>query len=77
MDVKGRIMLPIGEYRTIHGSAMTISGPHGGESRVEFDWLEETACCDCRPEPYDDEGYLVWHCDVCGGGKAKLELVAY
>jgi hypothetical protein len=52
---------------------MTISGKHGGISEVEFDWFEEDACLDCIPAPYDDDGYLVWTCPVCGGGKAKLE----
>lgn len=65
-------MLPQGKYRTERGSKLTISGEHGGISEVDFDWLEEGACLDCEPEPYDDDGYLVWHCDVCDGGKAKL-----
>lgn len=66
-------MLPIGAYRTKAGSTMTVSGAHGGISTVNFDWLEESnACVDCAPEAYDDDGYLVWHCDVCGGGSAEL-----
>ena len=67
-------MLPNGKYKTKNGSIMTISGKYGGKAEISFDWLEENTCCDCHPEPYDDEGYLVWRCDVCGGGKAKLEL---
>ena len=67
--------LPNGTYFTTAGSEMQISGAHGGISRVAFDWLEEGACYDCRPEPYaSDDGYLVWHCAECGGGKAKLIL---
>jgi len=51
---------------------MVISGKHGGISTVEFDWVEEDACVECQVESYDIDGYLVWHCDYCGGGKAKL-----
>jgi hypothetical protein len=66
-------MLPPGEYRTEKGSTMTITGPFGGISVVSFDWVEEEpACVDCVPEPYDDDGYLVWTCNVCDGGRAKL-----
>ncbi|MBT9167698.1 MAG: hypothetical protein DDT19_01038 [Syntrophomonadaceae bacterium] len=65
-------MLPSGKYRTEKGSTMVISGKYAGESRVSFDWVEENACCDCKPEPYEDDGYLIWHCEECGGGKAKL-----
>ena len=61
-----------GQYKTAAGSTMTISGKHGGISTVDFDWLEEEACIECQPEPYDADGYLVWQCDYCGGGKAKL-----
>ena len=66
-------MLPVGRYVTKSGSTMRISGQYGGKSEANFDWLEEDACYDCKPEPYDVDGYLVWHCDECGGGKAKLE----
>jgi len=51
---------------------MSISGKHGGISEVEFGWFEEDACCDCVVDAYDDDGFLVWHCDYCGGGSAKL-----
>ena len=64
--------LPPGKYHTSAGSTMTISGKYGGISTVEFDWVEENACLDCVPDAYDDEGYLTWHCDICGGGRAKL-----
>ena len=65
--------LPNGHYRTAAGSQMWISGKHSGISAVEFDWLEEeNACCDCVPCAYEDDGDLVWHCEVCGGGRAKL-----
>ena len=64
--------LPNGNYRTARGSTMEISGKYAGISRVEFDWVEECACCDCHAQPYDDGGYLVWDCDSCGGGSAKL-----
>lgn len=64
-----------GFYITKAGSTLKLSA-NGGRSEVSFDWLEElTACCDCVPNAYpDSDGYLVWHCEVCGGGKAKLEL---
>jgi len=72
MGYNKEYMLPFGKYKTIAGSTMEISGKHGGISTVCFDWVEENACCDCQAEAYDDDGYLVWHCDVCGGGTAKL-----
>lgn len=64
-----------GTYKTAAGSTMTISGQHGGISRVDFDWLEEGACPDCCPNGYEVEGYLTWSCDVCGGGSARLEPI--
>lgn len=69
-------MLPVGIYKTAAGSTMTITGAHGGISVVDFDWFEETgACCDCEPDPYDDDGFLSWHCESCGHGLAKLEAI--
>lgn len=60
-----------GKYVTKNGSTMIVMN---GKSQVEFDWFEEdNACCDCVVEPYDVDGYLVWNCNVCGGGEAKLE----
>ncbi|MCR4297553.1 MAG: hypothetical protein NUV75_02185 [Gallionella sp.] len=68
--------LPNGHYRTAAGSEMWISGTHAGKSVVEFDWIEEdNACLDCVPEAYDSDGWLVWHCDYCGGGRAELVRV--
>lgn len=61
-----------GHYRTAAGSEMRISGEHGGKSVVEFDWLEEGACCDCVAQPYEADGMLTWHCEECGGGSAQL-----
>jgi hypothetical protein len=62
-----------GTYRTKAGSTLTISGKHSGIAEVEFDWLEEGACCDCQANAYpDDDGFLTWDCDECGGGKAEL-----
>lgn len=69
-------MLPNGHYKTDHGSEMWISGAHGGQSRVEFDWLEEpNACCDCQVEVYEVDGCMRWTCDACGGGFAELKPV--
>ena len=62
--------LPNGHYRTAAGSEMWISG---GRSRVEFDWVEEDACCDCMPAAYEQDGCLVWRCASCGGGRAALK----
>jgi ribosomal protein L37AE/L43A len=68
-------MLP-GKYKTKNGSTVEISGQYGGKSQVRFDWLEEeNACFDCQPESYAVDGYLVWTCSECGGGKAKLILI--
>jgi hypothetical protein len=64
-----------GIYQTAAGSVVSISGEHGGRSVIDFDWLEEGACCDCMPEPYEQDGILVWHCDECGGGSASLVAV--
>ena len=64
--------LKVGKYRTEAGSTMIISGKYAGISTVEFDWLEEDACCECVPEPYEVDGDLVWHCDYCVGGRAEL-----
>lgn len=61
-----------GKYKTKNGSIMIISGKHGGIRQTTFDWLEEGGCVECKPEAYDDEGYLVWRCDYCEGGKAEL-----
>ena len=65
-----------GTYKTRAGSIVTISGRYSGIAEVDFDRLEENACIDCEPDPYpEDDGdgyYLKWHCDYCGGGKAKL-----
>lgn len=69
-------MLPSGKYKTNAGSVMIISGKYGGISEVEFDWLEEEdACIECQPDAYDDDGYLTWYCDYCGGGKAVLHAI--
>jgi len=70
--------LPNGKYQTINGSTVKVFGEYGGKVKVNFDWLEEkNACCDCRveayPEQFDEKDWrLVWNCDECGGGNAKL-----
>lgn len=65
-----------GHYRTEAGSEMRISGQYGGISEVLFDWAEEPdACPECEVDVYESDGDLVWHCDCCGGGRAKLHSV--
>ena len=68
-------MLPVGRYKTAAGSTMTISGKHGGLNAVVFDWFEENACFECAVKPHDVDGDLVWVCEHCGGGRAKLVRV--
>ena len=70
-------MLPNGKYKTKAGSELTISGKYSGIAGLDFDWFEEPgACCDCKAEPYPEQDgqnwYIVWHCDNCGEGRAKL-----
>ena len=69
-----------GTYHTDAGSLVTVAGLHGGRASVEFDWFEENACVDCRPDRYPerdgDELYLVWSCDECGGGRSVLRKLA-
>jgi hypothetical protein len=62
-----------GKYKTKAGSTLSVSGEHGGIYELDFDWVEEGACCDCKPDPVPYDGYLVWYCEICGGGKAKWE----
>lgn len=67
--------LPNGEYRTAAGSKVTLAGEHGGIITIDFDWFEEdNSCIDCEPGDIND-GCLVWFCDRCGGGRAKLEPI--
>ena len=64
------------KYTTPNGSTAEISGEYGGKASIDFDWFEEPdACGDCQVESYPEDGYLVWHCNRCGGGKAKLTKV--
>jgi len=70
-------LLPNGSYQTPSGSILQISGQCGGIVEVNFDWLEEGGCIDCQVQPYPEEfglndWRLVWSCEVCGGGNAKL-----
>jgi len=75
MHKDGVNMLPDGDYKTQHGSTMTISR-NGGKSVVEFDFFEESnACCDCQVDAYEYDGYMTWSCDYCGCGRAKLEAI--
>ena len=65
-------MMKNGRYRTKAGSIVEISGKYSSKVSVEFDWFEEIACCDCRVNPYPDDGRLTWSCEYCGGGSAEL-----
>lgn len=66
-------LLSNGRYRTKNGSTMEISSDHCGISTVSFDWVEEDACIDCKVCAYaDEDGFLVWECEHCGGGRAEL-----
>lgn len=82
-DTKRIINWPLvnGVYETENGSTVEIFGKHSGGSRVSFDWFEEGGCLDCEsqayPEKYDENDVrLVWNCDYCGGGSAKLHKVS-
>lgn len=73
--------LPNGKYETEKGSMLEISGKYGCIARVNFDWLEEDGCIDCQCEPYpeefdDNDWRIVWNCEYCGGGNARLHFVA-
>ncbi len=67
-----------GTYYTKAGSKLVISGKHSGIATLNFDWFEEeNACSVCQPEPYPEElddnaWYIVWHCDCCDGGDARV-----
>jgi hypothetical protein len=72
------MFLPNGKYATAAGSTIELSGKFSGATCVDFDWFEEPeACIDCEVNPYpedfgDGEWRLVWRCDYCGGGSARL-----
>lgn len=61
-----------GNYRTKNGSQLVVSGKHGGIFTLDFDWVEELACCECKPDPIPTpDGYLVWSCGKCLGGSTE------
>lgn len=69
--------LPKGVYSTAAGSTVKLSGRHGGIAETAFDWFEEPdACCECRVDPYPQDGRLTWECDYCGGGSAELAVTS-
>lgn len=70
--------LEVGHYRTAAGSFVRVLTRNAGSWAADFDKFEEPdACFDCRCVDVDwQERALVWECDVCGGGMAKLEPVA-
>jgi len=79
-DIPVNWPLSNGVYETANGSWVEIFGRYGGGSRVSFDWLEEGGCIDCDPQAYPEEygrndARLVWLCEHCGGGSAKLHKV--
>ena len=57
------------EYVTESGSTVKSEG---GRSFVNFDWVEEDACVECKVDPAPREGSLFWDCEECGGGSARL-----
>jgi len=61
-----------GTYKTKAGSIVTVSGMHNGSFDVEFDWLEEGGCIECIHHVDHLEEALVWDCEYCEGGSAKL-----
>ena len=65
-------MLTPGTYITKYGSEVTIRDKGG--VIINFDWFEERgACDDCKPEVDSDDELLIWECEYCDGGSAKLE----
>lgn len=67
-----------GKYITEKGSTLHVRGEYAGVFSICFDWLEEGGCIDCRCQSYpenfgDDDWRLVWYCEHCGGGNAKLK----
>ena len=61
-----------GKYHTSNGSLLEITGQYGGIVDLSFDRFEEGACIECQPDPYpDSDGYLVWRCNHCDGGKSQ------
>ena len=65
-------LLQCGRYKTANGSTMEITGKYCGISTVSFDWSAEDACIDCKVQVYAEDGFLIWDCDYCGGGRAEL-----
>lgn len=66
-----------GSYTTKSGSRLEIDGKFCGKATLDFDWLEEGACCECKPDPYphefdEDHWRITWECDYCDGGSARL-----
>ena len=66
-------MMP-GEYKTDHGSTVTVHTQYASSWTARFDWFEEpNACIECREVNVDHNEYcLTWECEHCGGGYAKL-----
>ena len=70
-------MLDVGHYKTEHGSYVHVITKNAGSWSAEFDKFEEPdGCFDCRVDDVDHhEQSLVWSCDYCGGGKARLTKI--
>jgi len=64
-----------GKYKTEKGSTVTIIGKYSERTIIEFDWFEEEACSDCYVIRRTDGKELIWVCDLCGGGSAKLTKI--
>jgi len=64
-----------GIYRTAAGSTIRVSGKHGGEISIDFEWLDEGGCIECAPYFEPSELLFVWSCEWCGGGSADVECI--
>jgi hypothetical protein len=78
MELKGHKLTR--HFKTEHGSELHVNDRITVVS-LDFDWFEEpNACIECSPEPYPDkddgEYWLTWHCEDCGGGRAKLTEIS-
>lgn len=61
------------KYITDHGSEVTVYD--NGRIVINLDWFEEPeACIECTPEADLIDKWLIFSCNECNGGSAKLKL---